>query len=207
MRFFCFIHRFFNCECVECSESGSVAEAGRASVRCSFCGAGRPLDKSAWQLTSTACPGCGSVAGETERVERYRALAALLAELESGHTEPHQYNYLAAWCAAMMGEVYGARDIEYIRVCHYVHTVSLAAGLFRPAVLYGEIVLPGFEFYYGRESKMVAALLVSLHEARQGAGQQGGQSLLTRALDIYSLVPGQQHPLWADIASLQQIPD
>ena len=50
------------------------------------------------------------------------------------------------------------RDILYVRVCHYVHTICMAHRQWDAALLYGKIALPAFRHYYGNNSKVVAAL-------------------------------------------------
>ena len=98
---------------------------------------------------------------------------------------------------------------RYIKLCHYVHTICMNHGLWEPAILYGETVLPAFRFYYGEKSKIVAALLVRLHEASYyGRKADKAEEYLEEASAIYKLIPGENHPLYyQDIAKFSQFAD
>ena len=98
---------------------------------------------------------------------------------------------------------------RYIKLCHYVHTICMNHGLWEPAILYGETVLPAFRFYYGEKSKIVAALLVRLHEASYyGRKADKAEEYLEEANAIYKLIPGENHPLYyQDIAKFSQFAD
>ena len=114
-----------------------------------------------WTL-SGPCSECETScdSDQEDLVDRYKEICLLVAQISNDSVEEHTYNYLHAWCAAIMGEVCSDKDVMYIRVCHYVHTICMQHKLWEPAILYGEIVLPGFIYYFGKDSKIVAALLV-----------------------------------------------
>ena len=113
-----------------------------------------------WELYEDTCSECESVTDERSVVERYKEIRSLVAQVSTEQVEEHTFNYLHSWCAAIMGEVCSDKDVMYVMVCHYVHTICMEHRLWQPAILYGETVLPAFIFYFGKNSKIVAALLV-----------------------------------------------
>ena len=144
-------------------------------------------------------------------MDRYRQLALMLDQINSQTEEVEEtsYNYLSCWVAAAMGEVCSERDIRYVQLCHYVHTICMTHGLWEPAILYAETVLPAFRSYYGHRSKIVAALLVRLHEACYYGGKADkAEEYLEEAGQIYKVIPGEDHPLYyTDIAQFGQFAD
>ena len=135
------------------------------------------MDTLQWSLPDP-CTACSytSEKEDREKLDKYREFFQLLTEMETTEIDDKVYNYLSAWCAGLMEEVFhdrsdlkitfqtnknpNNRDILYIRTCHYVHTICMEHWLWQAAILYGEIVLPAFTQYYGENSKVVAALLV-----------------------------------------------
>ena len=151
------------------------------------------------------------VEGYLGLVDRYRELATFLDQInnQTEGIEETSYNYLSCWVAAAMGEVCSERDIRYVQLCHYVHTICMTHGLWEPAILYAETVLPAFRSYYGHRSKIVAALLVRLHEACYYGGKADkAEEYLEEAGQIYKVIPGEDHPLYyTDIAQFGQFAD
>lgn len=196
---------FFQCQCKLCSNPN--ANGVKRSVKCIKCGSPRPVDTNNWKVAGP-CSECEHLGGteQNDLVERYKEISVLVAQISGDSVEEHTYNYLHAWCAAIMGEVCSDKDVMYIRVCHYVHTICMQHQLWQPAILYGEIVLSGFIYYFGKNSKIVAALLIRLHEASYYAGFTAkGVKYLDQACNIYKLIPGENHPLYAiDIARFIQ---
>ena len=136
-------------------------DAIKQSVKCSKCSSPRPVDIRHWRLMYDECGECETQDDEHDLVERYREMRTLVATISTDQAlEENTFNYLHSWCAAMMGEVCSEKDVMYVMVCHFVHTICMQHQLWTPAILYGEIVLPAFIFYFGKKSKIVAALLI-----------------------------------------------
>ena len=113
-----------------------------------------------WELHDDVCGECESSNDEQSVVDRYREIRGLVGQINTETVEETTFNYLHSWCAAIMGEVCSDKDVMYVMVCHYVHTICMQHSLWKPAILYGETVLPAFIFYFGKNSKIVAALLI-----------------------------------------------
>ena len=110
---------------------------------------------------------------------------------------------------------------------HSIQCLQILAFYRKPAIVYGEIVLPAFIYYFGKQSKIVAALLIRwnpyetmkpitiicsllksslrLHEAAYYSGSLDiGAKYLEQAFNIYKIIPGESHPLISvDIARFQ----
>merc|ERR1719419_803710 len=135
------------------------------SMKCE-CGSPRPVDTKSWSPPEL-CRNCKNETREKdeEQMKKYREMWELLEEMEASELEDHVYNYLTAWCAPNMEDVFSDRDIVYGRTCHYVHTICMEHEQWEAAILYGKVALTTFSFYYGESSKVVAALLLRLGEA------------------------------------------
>ena len=76
-------------------------------------------------------------------------------------------------------------------------------------VIMSMLELTPFRNYFGEKSKIVAALLVRLHEACYYGGKaEKAWEYLEEASQIYRVIPGESHPLYCqDIAQFGQFAD
>jgi len=190
---------FFTCKCPLCTEKD--IERNKRCMRCSRCGEDRALDTEEWDLPPP-CKHCkrSSVVEDQMQLEKYKKHYHLLTQKGGIKMSDMSYDYLSAWCAKEMDQVFGKGDILYIQTVHYVHTICMTNRLWPAAAVYGGIAVPAFRKYYGEYSREYAGLLVSLGEAYGKEGILGKcGSCFKTAERIYRVVPGEHHPFYTDV--------
>ena len=76
-------------------------------MKCSKCSSARPVDTSVWRVVGecSECENKMDDAKQVELVDRYREIRVLVLQITNEQVEENTFNYLHAWCAAIMGEV------------------------------------------------------------------------------------------------------
>jgi len=95
---------FFKCQCNVCLDTKS--NGVKQSIKCSKCSSARPVDTNVWKVVGE-CSECENTVDpkQEELVDRYREIRVLVMQITNEQVEENTFNYLHAWCAAIMGEV------------------------------------------------------------------------------------------------------
>ena len=82
-------------------------DSEKHSLKCAACSAVRPVDIVQWTVPKP-CMTCsyGNEKDDLEQLGKYREFFSLLTEMESTEIDDKVYNYLSAWCAGLMDEVF-----------------------------------------------------------------------------------------------------